>query len=375
MRFAAASPADEEPKARPDQVFVLRKSDGALTSIAGRIQKNDLDKVVVAASGKESTFDAELVQRVVWGDVPPAYHEAQLYVDRGEWPNAVAKWRIAAGDASARDVVRASAKLEATEALLRWGATEPERFAEAVVEVQGFLASYGTNREIARAKMLEARATWLAGKPAEAGALYRAIFASLQGDKAPAGFDRLTCLRAGLFAARALLDAKDTLAAREVFASLNAGVGPIVAGAKSDDPSQGALQDILDESILGDGFVELAAGNSKAALAFFQGKVTSLDAGTPPSLRFGAHLGLGEALLAENRLRDAALHLARAAALDFVDADRVARATVKLAECASKLPDGDAKTQACTRARAVLAGYGDTPAAARARTLLKELGC
>jgi len=92
-------------------------------------------------------------------------------------------------------------------------------------------------------------------------------------------------------------------------------------------------------------------------------------------MRYGAQLGLGEALLAESKAREASIYLARVAALEPFDRDRAARATTRLAECYTKLPDADARAQACARLKSVLSEAGDTPAAARARQLQKELGC
>lgn len=371
----AASAVIQEKAAALDQVFVRSKRDRSVAPVAARVERNDLDKVVVTVGGKEVNYDGSLVVRINFGDAPQSFRDGLSYLDRGLYSDAVAQLRSAAGDGSARAVVKAVAQLETAEALLRWGATEPARFVEAVTEAQAFLSANPGHRETPRARALLGRAQWLAGKPAEAGATLKALWAELKGSEATAGYEVADCLRAGVHAARALADAKDTLGAREIYTSLESQAGPLAAGAAADDPLKSVYQNIADEASLGAGFVDLAGGQAKQALTFFQNKVNSLNAGSSHAMRFGARLGLGEALFAEGRLRDAWLQLARAAALDPQDADRAARALVKLAECYSKLEDGDARLQACTRVKAVLSTAGGTPAAVRARQLQKELGC
>jgi tetratricopeptide (TPR) repeat protein len=373
---SVAIPAFQEAeKGASDQIYVRSKRDGSVAPVAGRVTKNGLDQVAASAGGKEATYDGALVVRVVWGDAPRSYRDGIGYRERGAFEDAVKELRSAAADGAARDVVKASAQLELAETLVRWGATDPARFVEAATEAQAFLTTYAGNRETPRARRLLGRALWMSGKPAEAGAALKALWSELQGTTTTQGYAVLDCLEAGVHAARALADAKDTLGAREIFTSLESQAGPLAAGAADDDPLKRVYQNIADEAALGAGFVDLAGGQTKQAMTFFQSKVGSLTPKSSHALRFGAQLGLGEALLAEGKFRDAALHLARAAALDPQDADRAARALVKLAECYSKLGDTDARAQACSRVKAVITDAGGTPASLRARQLQKDLGC
>lgn len=358
-----------------DQVYVRSKRDGSVAPVATRVERNGLDKVVCKAGDKETSYDGGLVERINFGDVPQSFRDGLNLLDRGLHSDAVAQLRSAAGDASARDVVKAAARLEAAEALLRWGATEPARFVEAATEAQAFLSGSPGNRETPRARALLGRALWLAGKPAEAGATLKALWAELKDADPTPGYSIVGCLNAGIHAARALADAKDTEGAKQIYIALEAQAGRLAAGASADDALKLLYQSISDEASLGAGYVDLAAGQAKQALTFFQNKVGALKPDSTHALRFGARLGLGEALLADGKLRDAWLHLARAAALDPQDADRAARALVRLAECYSKLGDSDARLQACSRIKAVLSTAGATPAAVRARQLQKELGC
>lgn len=359
---------------KPDRVYVKSKRDGSVSAVSGVVKRYELGKVTVAVAAKENNYDALQIQTVEWGEAPPAFHDGHVYADRGAWGDAVKSFRVAASDASARDVVKAAAKHLLAHALLMGGAEDPTRFTEAANEAQEFLAAYATSLEVPQVRLLHARALWLAGKPAEAGAAFRAIHSELKGDTPTEGYDKLLCLQAGIQAGRALLDAKDTLGAREVFTALEGQAGPLAAGAAADDANKPLLQAISDEAALGAGYVDLAAGQSKQALTFFSARFNQLRGDTPASARFAILLGYGEALLAEGKAREAALQLAKVVGLD-ADRDRALRATVKMAEAYTKLPDADARNQACARIKDVLSTGGDTPAAVRARQLAKELGC
>jgi tetratricopeptide (TPR) repeat protein len=285
--------------------------------------------------------------------------------------DAAAKFRVAAGDAGARPLVQAAAQVRAAEALLAWGARDPLRFEEATAAAQAFLATHPEHRLTARAQVIAARGLVLSGKAAEGAALYREVFAKLAGGVAAPGYDAPTCLRAGLAAARAAISTGDTLAARELFTALDGGLKPLLTAPEGRDE----LAAIHGEVQLGEGFAELAAGNSKAALTFFQGKLSGLNGSASDAVRSAATLGLGEALLAEGQARRASVEFARVSALDHTDRDRVARAQVRLAQCAEQLKDKDSKKNSCTWLKAVVEHFGDTPSAAEARQLIQSMGC
>ena len=362
-------------RGRPDQIYVVTRT-GAVKIVNGEVQTNGLEDVeYVDARGGEGKVASESVVRIVWGKVPQDFTDGVKYADRDLWEDASKKFLLAAGDASARDVVKAAARLRATEALLRWGATDRRQFGMAVDEARGFLSDYPDNREVPRARALEARALLLSGQAAEAGAVYRDVFAQYAADQISPGYDTMTCMRAGLHGARAMLIAKDTLAARELFAALDSTVGPMLAGLGPADPAAVELQAILDESLLGEGFAELAAGNTRPALTFFQNKLSNVNGSSSDTLRSVARLGLGEALLAEKKYREAQLQFARVSALDHTDRDRVARALLLMAECAQNILDEKFKARACGWLKAIRMDYGDTPSAAQANETETRLGC
>jgi tetratricopeptide (TPR) repeat protein len=309
---------------------------------------------------------------VTFGDVPPSHRDGTLYFDRGEFAQAYGSFVQAAGDGEAREVVRADARLKAAQSLMRLGQSEPTHFAKAAEEASRFLADFPTNREVPGARLLLARALLMAGQPAEAAAAYREMYDQLTAGEPATGYDRAQCFRAGLLAAQALLapPAPDTLGARELFSSLTAALGPIVASA-DDSPQTRALQDVLDEATVGEGFAELAAGNAQTALTFFQNQERGLTPSSSDALRHSVLLGLGESLLADGKAREAQLALSQVSALDHGSRDRVARALLRLAEAGSRLAD----PRESYRPLLVTLdqSFGDTPWAAPARQMLQSL--
>jgi len=374
---APVSPQDKP--TRPDQVFVRNARTGSVSMVAGTVTTNGLEKVVISVAGEDKSHRSELVERITWGDVPPSYRDGRTYFERGLFAEAAAQFRLAAGDAGTRELVKADARLLAAESLLRWGASEPIHFSEAAEEAARFEKDNPGNRDIPRARVLHARASWLAGETQTAAEIYRAVYGEWQGDSGSPGYDRELCLEAGLKAARVLLAAKDTLGARELFTSIDATVRRTLAGLEATDPAARSLTAIQDEALLGEGFAELAAGNYRQALTFFEGKLKPNANGGARSgsdtLRFGAMLGLGEALFEAGRVREAQMYFARVAGLDHTDRDRSARALLRLAECTQKLVDPDFQTSACAWCSTVVDQYGETPWAAPARELKSKLNC
>ncbi len=370
---ALAPPAKAQETVKPDQVLARNRRTGAVAPVSGVVTENGLDKVVVTINDKSKDYDSELVVRVVFGNVPPAYRDGTLYFDRGDYENAAAKFRLAAGDASARDVVKASARLRAAEALMRQGAADAAAFGEAATDAATFLADYPLNREVPAARMLQARATHLASNPAGAGELYRTLFREAEGETPTTGYDWHTCLLAGLRAAHCYLEAKDTQSARELFAALDSTLLRVLGGLDPDDAQRGPLTSVQARSRLGEGFALLAAGQGSQAMNFFRGQIASAGQSASPSLRFGAHLGLGEALLAEHKYREAQIEFATVSSIDHTDRDRAARALTGMAECAIKLADANSRTDARAWLQIVIDQYGDTPSVRKGQELLQSL--
>ncbi len=359
---------------KSDQLSVRSKRDGSLQLLSGSVTTNNLDHVVVSVGGKDNKLDSELVVRITWGDVPAAYKDGRVYLLRDQFSDAAAQFRLCAADPSARDVVKASARLLAAQSLLRWGASDPLHFSAAAEEAGKFLAEFPMNREVPEVRMLQARAKWMAGQTSEAAQLYKSIYAEWTPTSSTPGYRRDLCLEAALYSARAMCQVQppDTLGARELYTSLDKAAAAALAGLEANDPSRARLIQLRDEGALGDGFAELASGNSPQAMTFFQGKLATRATSTD-TLRFGASFGLAQALRAGGKLREAQIEFARVIGLDHSDRDRVAEAHLGLADTTLKLADPDSVPQAKAWLDAVATSLGDTLAARRAREMLQKL--
>ena len=368
LATALAFPAAGQ--SRSDQVLFL-DARGQPRTIRGVIQENSLSRVVVAADGRERNVDSGAMQHVEFGDVPPSFDDGVAYFHRSDFEGAARQFQLAATDASARAIVQAAARLRAAQAWIRRGAGDPNAFGLAREEAERFLADHPDDREVPMARALLGRATWLAGDPAAAAEIYRALYQEAQGGDPPTGYTYLDCYAGGLAAARAFLVTGDADAARGLFAELSTGLATVLASVEDGDPSRRALDDVHTAARLGEGYCLLAAGSTSQARTFFQRQLG--DARVTDAQRFGAQLGLAEALLAEGDARRAQIEFASVSAIDHTDRDRVARALVGLAECAVRLSDADSRQDAKLWLQTVRDQFGDTPSVLRAQELSQTL--
>jgi hypothetical protein len=355
---------------RPDQVYVRERKSGAVGPVSGTVQENTLAKVLLQTSDRPREIDSALVERILFGEVPQAFSDAQNYTEAGDHANAAAQYRLAASDAAARPVVQAAARLRAAQALERSGATDTRAFAEAELEAGRFVSEHADNRELPAARLLQGRATLLAGKPAEAAALLRALYAEGSQAKPTVGYTTALCHEAGLLAADALLAARDASGARNLYQELETSLQAQITAAGAEVPA--ALVELQQEARLGEGRCLLAAGQIAQAETFFAGV---LERATPlePRLRFGATLGLAELRQAQGKQREAQLDFARVAALDHTSRARQARALLGQAQCALALSDRDARAQARVWLATVQQDFGNTPSILEAQQLLRTL--
>jgi hypothetical protein len=366
---AAPAPAEQAPP-KPDQVFSANRRTGAVSPTTGIVEANRLDKVVILQGDKSRDVDATLVVRIVFGDVPPSYRDGTAYFERGDFAQSAESFLLAAGDASARPVVQAAARLRAAEALMKSGGRDPAAFPRAASEASTFLADHPTNREVPAARILPARANMLAGRPADAADMYRLIFREGENATPTPGYSWTQCMSAGLRCAQAYLAAKNTEKGHELRIALDKALQRVLGALPADDAERAELTRIHDQARLLDGWSLLASGSASQAKTFFRGQLTSAGSGGSAALVRGAELGLAEALLAEGDVRAAQILFARVSALDYVDRDRTAQAMLGAALCAKKLSDADSRTDARRWLEAVIANYGDTPAARTARAEL-----
>ena len=356
---------------RLDQVFV-RDSKGAVRQMSCTFIENSLTRLVLQRGDKETPYDNDRVDRVIWGAVSTGYREGQAFFDRGDYENAAAKFTMAAVE-DPREVVKAVARRRAGESYLNLAKTDPSHYGPALDEFSKFLTDYADDRAVPEVRMLQARCTLLRGSEgdlAAAGALYRGIFEEGSGSEVTPGYDQFDCFQSGLSAAHALIGAGETLPAREILGVLSNSVRSKLVSLEDGSLEKLRLEALAGEAQLGEGFVQLATNQARQAETFFSAQLQNASTG-PAVLRFGARLGLGEALMAQGKLREASMEFGHVASLDYTSRDRTAHSMLRLAECLGKLGDIDGAAQSRARLTTIIESFGDTPSAAKARELLK----
>jgi TolA-binding protein len=372
--FAAAPASPAAPVQdgqRPDQVHVHDKERDRRTVVTGVVVENTLTSVRVEREGKETRVDPVEVERITWGTVSPAFREAQVFYDRGDYENAAARFRQAT-DTEERDVTKAVARWRAGEALLELGASDPSRYAEALEEFQRFLADHPQNRHVPQVRMMQARATRLSGDAKAAGALYKSLYEEGASATPTPGYDRLLCMRAGLEAAESLIEAGETLGAREILGVLKSSISSMQPQVAADSAESEELARLAAEADLGEGYVLIANEQASQAESFFQSRLQNADS-AGATMRYGAMMGLGEAYRAENKYNEARVLFARVSAIDFTNRDRSARALLRLAQTTLDLKEPDATARARKWLTELVESFGDTPSAGPARELLTTL--
>ena len=367
---AVCSSAPQSGKA--DTIYRRNERTGRVISLTGVVLVNSLTEVRLDRGGKTANYDATSVVRIDWGSVPPSYRDGMTYRRRGDWTQAVTSFRVAATDASTREVLRADARLKSCEALMRLGASDAGQFPEAAKEAERLLTDFATSSLVPHARTIQARALRLSGDTAAAATAFENLYSEGSSDPATPGYDRQACLEAGLQAAWCFLDTSETLKARELFGAAKGALEGMAAGMSAGDPKVlSQLNNHAGEAAMGEGFCLLAGGDASAALSFFELTTTRGDA--PAGARYAAILGRGEALMALNKLRDAQLCFAEVAALEHTNPDRAARAVLGLAQSTLALGDGDAAGAARRWLTVITESYGDTPSARKASDLQGNL--
>ncbi|MDE0916160.1 MAG: hypothetical protein OSB57_13375 [Planctomycetota bacterium] len=357
---------------KPDKIVRRNPRTGSISTISGTVEENGLSGVKVVRDGKDSTYAASEIVAIQWGVVPASFRDGMVFADRGDHENALARFKMAAGNTDARPVVQGAARLRAAEALLTWGASEAHRYAECVAEIDRYLSDNPQARDVPQARWIKARASQLAGDAATAAAGFRALYESGVVQSAQ-GYDRTFCMDAGLEAAHAFLasDTPDTGKARELFTSLEVAFGQAATLEGVGAEERVHLLAGQGRAAAGEGYCLLATGDGTKAERFFQGRLSS--AGSNSAQRFSILYGLGLSLIAQGKFVAGQVELAKVSSLDHTSRDRKAAALVALAQAALKLGNADAPTQAKRWLTTVTSVFGDTPAAAKAAEALKNL--
>jgi hypothetical protein len=339
--------------------------------LAGIVQDHELEKTVVIRSGKERSYDTSRIERIIWGTVSGSYREGRTYFERSDYENASAKFLVAATD-DPREPVQASSRLLAAQSFLNLSTQHPDRISDAIEQAQRYIDDYSNGAGLAQARTLHARAKWLAGDAAGAAPLFDAIFQEASAGDITPGYKMIPCLRAGLSAARAYLAAGETLPARETYLTLRQRADSAIAALEEGSKEHAELHKLSLEARAGEGFTLTAGKQGKQAITFFESQLRSAKK-TDSALRYASLLGLGEAFLAENRVREAQIKFAQVSSLDHTDRDRVARALFRLAESTESLADLNSTGTVKAWLNTIVNEYGDTLWANPARKRLETM--
>jgi len=356
---------------RPDQVYVLDTRSGAINMLPGIVKEHGLVETVIIRNGKERKYDTWRVERIVWGSVSGSFREGRTYFERNDFENAAAKFLVAATNDD-RAPVQAAARMLAAQSYLELSTTNPDRISEAIEQAQRYIEDHSTSAELPAARALHARATWLSGDAAAAAPLFRALFQEAGAAEITEGYSLIPCLLAGLQSARAYLAAGETLPAREIYSTLQQRADSAITTLEEESRDRAPLRRLSLEARAGEGFVLVASQQNRQAITFFESQLSSAGK-TDSALRFACFLGLGEAQVAEKKLRTAQLNFSRVSSLDHTDRDRVARALFRLAESTRELSDPGSAGTVRSWLETVTTEYGDTPWAGPARKLLETL--
>ncbi len=356
----------------PDKIVRRNPRTGKLSTLSATVTENSLGGIKVERKGKESSYESSEILSIDWGMAPASFKDGKVFAGRKDFENAVARFRMAATHTDTREVVQADARLRAADALLGWGASDVNRYAECIAEVDRYLADFPSDRRVPHGRWVKARAAQLSGDASTAAAGFRSLYEAGVSQSA-AGYDRTLCMDAGLLAAHAFLAqaTPDTGAARELFASLDVAYGQAATAEELSPEQRNHLVAGQGRAAVGEGFCLLASGDADKAERFFQGRLSG--ANENPAQRFAILFGLGRALLDQGKYREAQIELAKVSALDHTSRDRQAAALLGLAQAALKMGAADAQTSAKRWLNQISSAFSDTPAALGASQTLEKL--
>lgn len=349
---------------KTDRIFSKNKKTAKVEAATGVVTEAGLGGIKFTERGDKAVkVDADRMVQIQWGDVPNSFTDGETYAKRGEWESAVSNFQTAAGDSDARDVVKAAARVRSIESMMKWGATDPARFTDAIAESDRFMSDHSENWQVPAVRALKARASWLSGDAAGARDGYKALFDA--GKSGTEGYTALATAEAALEGARAALSSTETSTARELFDSSASAFGAI----DSNDPA------VMARAKAGAEVARMAAAESQLAKGDFAGAArafeSAMESAETSAGKGAAKLGLGRALVGKGDTVEAQVHLGWVAGLDHTSADRRAAALVALGEALMGSSDGAGVAKAALQR--VKAEYGATPSAAKATELLSGL--
>lgn len=339
---------------------------GGRPVVADQVLQDHYDKVVYRRSGNRLELPGRKVREIDWGDAPESFRLGLEKLRDGDYENAVNLFKAAATESGVRGWIKVEAPFRAAEALRAWGGRDPSKLREAIAQYDAALEADPKTR--LRPAILYGRALARLGLGDIDGAV--ADLDALKKEAAENGYGIEWELRAALERAQALDDAGRSDEARRAYSALEQQARVLANAQNADEREKAYALEVAGLARLAQGRVLIGGGKASQAESFFRRIVDDEREAEP--VRAAALVGLGEALMAQGKLKEAQLALARVRVRYFHARDAVAHATYLLGEIAERL--GRTHPQEARLAQTyyleVAERYGDTRWARKAQEKL-----
>jgi tetratricopeptide (TPR) repeat protein len=336
------------------------------TSVSGTITTATLEKIEVQVGEQSQTIAPDQVLRLSFGTPPSVILQAQGFLDRLEFQNAVSLLDEAAGQADPAWIAP-YAKILRAEALLAWSNFDANRASEAVQGFNEWLASYPDHFWVSRARIGKALAMGRTGKVSDAAKELQAVasfaFENNLGKKIE--------FEARLARCEVYLQGKDAALARQRLE----GSGGLVANLKEAASSPQAptgLRSLLTaywvraQIQLGDALEQTdGLGQAKS----YWERLLRSERNLGDDARASGKIVIARAARDAGKLREAQFALAEIAATINAGPETMARALYTLGEVCQEL--GDKPTPGTTYFRRIVERFPSSSWAQKAR---KKLG-
>lgn len=338
----------------------VAKTDG--TATLGTVTAAQLDGVTVQSGGQSKTIAPADVLALSLGTPTSILLEAEGFLGKLEFQNAVALLEEA-GNTADPAWLAVDAKLRHAEALLAWSAFDPNRAKDAVSAFQDWLATYPEHFWVARARIGMARAMGRAGDIDQAAQELQEV-ASFAFEK---NLGKQVELAARMARCQVYVDGDQPKLARQRLEGTSGLVSTLKAAAQDASLPIGLRSRMVEQwtaatVLLGDAIG--STDGSTEAKSFWERTLRS-ERGIGVDARAAGKIAIAQAAREAGQLREAQFALAEVAATMNAGPETMARALFTLGEVCQEL--GDTPTPGSTYFRRVIDRYPASPWAARAR--------
>jgi TolA-binding protein len=336
------------------------------TNVTGTITAATLNSIEVRNGDQTTSITPDQVLRISFGTAPTVIRQAQGYLDKLEFQNAVNLLDEAAGQADPAWVAP-YAKILRAEALLAWSGFDTGRAAEAQQAFSEWLASYPDHFWVPRARIGKAMAMGRSGKVSDAAKELQSV-ASFAFEK---NLGKQVEFKARIARCLVYLQGNDAALARQRLEGSSGLVASLKEAAMSPQ-SPTALRNQLNQHwvqaqiLLGDA---LEQTDGLAQAKGYWERLLRSERNLGDDARATGKIVIARAARDAGKLREAQFALAEIAATINAGPETMARALYTLGEVCQEL--GDKPTPGTTYFRRVVQRFPSSSWAQKAR---KKLG-